>query len=439
MNSGDCGEGYFAGSHPFFNLSFTMQGQPYQLRTRIPYSKWAQHRADNGLIYLAHPVTGEVKWLWSRHHDPKTANDYLVNTVTGERTWVTKQNEHLCPIKPNGADSVASKGSQSPGGSKATNPFADMPKAPAKVHMPDAMQQEKPPNSGYREIAAPKSLGLTADEVLMLVPKTGRRYIFNKKTNSSRWLPDRAPDTIASEGVSKGLFGRGNSAKSSSSPFDEEELVTSELRERIGKPGSTVDSSGSYQSGQYPSRPATQAGPSRSPHGTPTQSMQRPSSGLQTSQFPPRSPAPQSKGHAPQRGEKHNGYPQVTPSHTGDEAAMIIQRAVRSDIVRRADVLGKLRMLTNVLADVREITTSGKYEMNSLRTIAEKNRSVEEIQGGAQRLLELGEYLTQQMLKVDAVESSGNQLVRGKRKLSVKVILGLTDEVDALRRKLQRE
>lgn len=355
-----------------------MQGHSYQQSVRLPYSKWSQHRADSGLIYLSHPVTGEVKWLWSRHHDPKTSNDYLVNTITNDRQWVTKQNEHLCPIKPQYGESRPSPASEPQGTSKLSNPKTNMPRAPAKTHVPTTKQSSKSSSTTYQEIAAPKSLGLTADEVLMLVADTGRRYIYNKKTKSSRWLPSRPPDTISSE--SKSRFGRSKNTKSSSSPFDDSDMAGAE--------------------GNHKGR--------------------------------------DDSGKRPQKGQYSNGYSARRSAYSSDEAAMVIQRAFRANAVRKANVLEKLRFLTSVVDDVRRLTASGKYDMIYLRGLVNRTASREEHQDGAQRLLELGEYLTQQMLKVDAVESAGNQLVRAKRKLSVKMILDLTDEADALRKKLRR-
>lgn len=317
-----------------------MQGKVNQANSRIPYSKWIQHRAHNGMIYLAHPHTGETKWLWSRYTDPKTSKDYLVNTVTGDRRWATSHNGHVCPA-PSDAHSSPSQGPQSPDMSSTTNLDVTSTK-PTEPQNPKISEERKEPP--YKEVPAPKSLGLTADEVLMQVVATGKQYVYNKKTKRSRWLPDRLPDT---------------------------------------PDGSSRHSEGSNS--------------------------------------------------------QTNGYPTATrPVYTSDEAAQVVQRAFRAKNVRNANILGKLRTLTDVLAEVRELTVSGKYDMNQLRTIAVKSSGEEERKDAAQRLLELGEYLTQQMLKVDAVESAGNQLVRGKRKLSVKVILSLTDEVDGLRKKLKR-
>lgn len=386
-----------------------MQGHRYQQNARLSYSQWSQHRAESGLIYLSHPVTGEVKWLWSRHHDPKTSKHYLVNTVTGDRTWVTKQNEHLCPITPQSGEPSVKRSSQAQGASKGAVPASSAPKVPANTPVPTTRPANKPTPTKYREIAAPKSLGLTADEVLMLVPETGRRYIYNKKTKSSCWLPDRPPDTSSSE--SKIRFGRKRNSKPSSSPFDDED-VAPEMKERsrfaVGTPS--------------PSRSVASSRASDS-------SSQR-NAGYQ------RQTPSHAQGESPSS-HYSNGYSATPTPLSAEEAAMYIQRAFRANLVGKGNVLEKLRLLTNVVDEVKQLTAAGKYDMTYLRGLAERRSSSGERQDGAQRLLELGEYLTQQMLKVDAVESSGNQLVRAKRKQCVKMILGLTDEADALGKKLR--
>lgn len=386
-----------------------MQSHLYSQNVRLPYSKWSQHRAENGLIYLSHPVTGEVKWLWSRHHDPKTSNDYLVNTITGDRKWVTKQNEHLCPIKPLSGDSAATRSSQAHLAPNATFPAAKGSNNSSQTQASNSNPVSKPASATYREIAAPKSMGLTADEVLMLVPETGRRYVYNKKTKSSRWLPSRPPDTIPSE--SKPRFGRDRNSGKSSSPFDDGEIAA-ELKEKTrfteSKPTMTSSTTSS------------RASDSGSVHSL---GQQRPVTS-HTQRTTPSSPY-----------FKENAARPMPLS--ADEAAVYVQRAFRGNIVRSRNLLEKLRVLTNVVDDVKRLTGSGKYDISYLRSLANRKSNMEERREGAKRLLELGEYLTQQMLKVDDVESSGNQLVRAKRKQSVKMILGLTDEVDALRKKVR--
>lgn len=115
----------------------------------------------------------------------------------------------------------------------------------------------------------------------------------------------------------------------------------------------------------------------------------------------------------------------------------MIQRSFRGAVVRRADVIGKLQAVNGVVENVCAMTSGGRYDLTELRRLTKRHIGMEERQDGKKRLLELGEYLTQQMLKMDAVESGGNQLVRAKRKQSVKLILGLSEEVDTLRRALQ--
>eukprot|EP00177_Eucheuma_denticulatum_P005422 GFKZ01009859.1.p1 GENE.GFKZ01009859.1~~GFKZ01009859.1.p1 ORF type:complete len:354 (-),score=43.06 GFKZ01009859.1:301-1362(-) len=351
-----------------------MQGHSMQPNpnTRIPYSRWAQHRAANGLIYLSHPITGEVKWLWSRHRDPKTSSDYLVNTITGDRQWVTQQNQHLCPTS-NRASTTTSSTKTKP---TATNPFSETPKPPPKVHIP-AKPATTPPNAKYREIEAPKSLGLTADEVLMVVPETGRRYIYNRKTRSSRWLLDRPPDQTTGQDAAGAKMG--------------------------------VKATGGGPSGQSSGGFGAAGGENKGRRG-----------GWQG-------------GRA---GATGPGYGTGRAGWGSEEAVGAIQRVFRGVMERRVDVVGKLRLLQGVVEDVERVTGEGKYDMSVLRRMGARDVRGAERQEGRQRLLELGEYLTQKMLKLDDVESGGREVVRARRKKSVKLILGLTEEVDSLRRKL---
>lgn len=120
------------------------------------------------------------------------------------------------------------------------------------------------------------------------------------------------------------------------------------------------------------------------------------------------------------------------------EAAEAIQRVFRGVMERKVDVTGKLRLLQGVVEDVLRVTGDGKYDMRELRRMGTRALGEAERQDGRQRLLELGEYLTQKMLKVDDVESGGREVVRAIRKKSVKLILSLTEEVDWLRKKLHK-
>lgn len=96
----------------------------------------------------------------------------------------------------------------------------------------------------------------------------------------------------------------------------------------------------------------------------------------------------------------------------------------------------KIGCLDAILDDVKGMTSSGKYNMSQLRSLAVGETENSTPQDGSKRLVELEEYLTQQMLKVDAVESDGNQDIRSKRKDVVKTILTLTDEVEDLRKSI---
>lgn len=117
----------------------------------------------------------------------------------------------------------------------------------------------------------------------------------------------------------------------------------------------------------------------------------------------------------------------------------MVQSASRAFVIRHAALYSKLNTLDNALNDILQlITASGtKYDMQHLSKIAEGESSPEERRNAADRLLELGEQLTQTMLKVDGVESAGYTIVRNKRKKCVGKLLALTETVESMRAKLK--
>lgn len=407
-------------------LPSAMQRSPLRKQPRLPYSKWSQHRADNGLIYLAHPVTGEVKWLWSRHHDPKTDHDYLVNTITGQRQWVTKENEHFCPVKAAPNSKIASDSKTKTNPEMTTTSLADtpqpqsaldarrrpsgahsavqMPAVPAKVAL-QSKQDEPGTKLKYRELEAPKSLGLTADEKLMLVPETGRRYIYNNKTKTSRWLPAHGIDTIAAEKKPNSFFGRSKASRQNPSILNNNsDDIDPEVKRKTQIPLAfpAADTAIPNASGQALNPAAVRQDGRRFA-----------------------SPAPRQNAQAFRHA---NGFVNASKTSKGGSG-----NGERNEV---NEVAQRLASLNTILADVARMTTSDKYDMSKLRAVAKERSSKEQVQEGAQRLLELEEYLTQQMLKVDGVESAGNQTIRAKRKETVKAILALTEEIERLRRDL---
>ncbi|KAI0565108.1 BAG domain containing protein [Gracilaria domingensis] len=403
--------------------------RPAAANVHLPYSKWSQHRADNGLIYLSHPVTGEVKWLWSRHHDPKTSNDYLVNTVTSERQWVTKENEHLCPVSIHNSTNQQQTTNSTPASNGSTNPFTEK-RSQRKKPVTAPKRQPTTENPKYREIAAPKSLGLTADEVLMLVPETGRRYIFNKKTNSSRWLPDRPPDTIPATSTQRTFLGR--SKPKSATDIDND--IHPDLREKTKTPF--------FDPNEPPATHHSSSSPS-TPHKVPNSHTAENNSTNPPSQQPTKSsrPTQQAQGNRADRASSRQSA-DITSSNqshapTSPKAAAAKRNSFNRPRRELNPVTEKLDALGSILHNIKNITATGKYDMNQLRQLVTVQGNEEQVSDGSQRLLELEEYLTQQMLRVDAVESQGNQLVRAKRKETVNTILSLTDEIELLRTKLK--
>lgn len=214
----------------------------------------------------------------------------------------------------------------------------------------------------------------------MLDRESGRKYIYNKKTKSRRWLPAGPPNNLASTQQRNQFAPKSAQGPTAFAAFDTEKQQAG-LRAAVGG----------------------------------------------------------KQGGAGMRGrvEQTNHVTGATGNEEAmgsDEAARILQKGFRGAWERSLGIDEKLKMLDSVLKDVNDMTKKGKYELVALRRIADGEGDLAE---GLQRTLELGEYLTQKMLKLDDVESKGNELVRARRKRSVKLILGLSEEVDALRKKMQ--
>lgn len=140
------------------------------------------------------------------------------------------------------------------------------------------------------------------------------------------------------------------------------------------------------------------------------------------------------------RRAKINGSERVRSS---TEAAVDLQRAYRSYVVRRKDVMSKLKTLANMQNDVTTIISSGgKYDLDTLRAALQSSAFTPgdqmstgiPVREADQRLLELDEYLTQKNLAVDGVDSVGDSIVRLKRKETVNLIQQVMARVDFLRK-----
>lgn len=311
-----------------------------------------------------------------------------------------------------------------------TNPFSDMPKPPPKARTDLKAQATRPQTHAYREMQPPKSLALAPDEVLMVVPESGRRYIYNKTTRTSRWLPERdgSPASVPTTGKGR------RSSRPASSP---DSVITPHGANNVSV-GEGLAAAVQKASITSPTRP--NSFPSTAHH-TPNLQPKQPDIVSQNGSAPTTAhPSPALNATRRSSNPSHipSGRSRIPKSdtYTTNDAALDIQRCLRAYIVRKADVAGKMALLNTILTEIEQLTGSGKYEMNYLRKLVDASFSKEERVDGAQRLLELGEYLTQKMLKVDLVESAGNQIVRAKRKQTVKMILSLTDEIDELRKQL---
>jgi hypothetical protein len=120
------------------------------------------------------------------------------------------------------------------------------------------------------------------------------------------------------------------------------------------------------------------------------------------------------------------------------EAATTVQRSFRGYAVRgEAGVVGRLRRLAGVMREVEEAVGAGaKHDLQLLAAVVRGRGSKEmTVNEADQRLLQVGEYLTQRMLIADGVDSAGDPAVRMKRKEAVRQILALIDQVESLRAK----
>jgi hypothetical protein len=370
----------------------------------LPLVQWQQHHSvATGQPYLHNPLTGEVRWLYSRFFDSATNRDYLVNAVTNERIWATPENDFLCP-KPPGSAPLSSAPSTAPpkragrgadteerptgtGHTRAMHPASNRPQPitrPPTAARPagsnpygvaaaagaGASPMSSPPPKAFPSSAAagrsraqahssdspsprraavddlPDGLALGPDEVLMVAPGSLRRYIFNKRTRNSRWLTDA--DAAGGVAAQNGLYGDSRPSPTSSGA----------RKSRTAKPSS--------------------------------------------------------------------------------EAIRDLQRALRGGAVRRLKVLEKLRSLADTMREIDGITATGSvHNLDALRAVISGKESTGMTRKDANlRLLELGEYCTQRMLKADGVDSSGNAIVRQRRKKTVTLILSIIDQVDSLRAKL---
>lgn len=128
-----------------------------------------------------------------------------------------------------------------------------------------------------------------------------------------------------------------------------------------------------------------------------------------------------------------------TPRNNSD-AILLVQRSIRMFVLHRANkkITEKLKTLPDAVENVESyIATGKKYDLASLRHITASNSSTRsDRKVAAELLLQLGEEVTETMLKVDGIESQGCDRVRMNRKRSVKRLLALSDLIEEARGKL---
>lgn len=131
----------------------------------------------------------------------------------------------------------------------------------------------------------------------------------------------------------------------------------------------------------------------------------------------------------------------VTPGGA-PAAATLIQRTSRLRIaqsVYKTVLFNKLRTLRNAVSEVQNLVATGnKYDLDALSRVSETPQSSStERTRAAELLLQINELVTQAMLKVDSVESQGNEIIRTHRRASVKRLLALTESIETARAKLK--
>lgn len=246
----------------------------------------------------------------------------------------------------------------------------------------------------------------------MVVPKTGRRYIFNTTTKTSRWLNQSVSDLPENTPPQTSIPGRDANANS--------------------VPNNPQVTQGPVQGIlHHASARAVRRDVRSAPVFQNTTSVTEPNA-IDASQS--------NNVHLPNSDPSFKKVRPIIPpikATRNENGSLALPNHAESESTDAQNVSGKLLTLNTMLRDIKLLTTSGKYDMSYFRTLQKKDTvQVENNREDSQRLLELEEHLTQQMLKVDAVESDGNQIVRAKRKETVKTILALSEEIEDLRKKL---
>lgn len=119
------------------------------------------------------------------------------------------------------------------------------------------------------------------------------------------------------------------------------------------------------------------------------------------------------------------------------DAVVLLQRLWRGRCVRAKGGIGFGMMeLGRVTREVKAAVRPGaKHDLKRLKAVVQGDGGKAALKDADQLLLEVGEYLTQRMLTADGVDSAGETVVRNKRKDTVKYLLKLIDEAEALRAK----
>lgn len=341
---------------------------------------------------------------------------------------------------------------------------------------------------------------LSKDEVLMRVIETGRHYVFNKRTKTSRWVtattasaiiapsssssPSAAPINKASRlfqqkhhqhhhhhphrvvngGSSNSINNNNNNVDGNDIKYEENdeksitEGISSTSISKDRTPSQTAaaaaaaSSFNKHDNGHLPTSSTTTPSLQARPPQTRLHSSEPTTSGATGNNNSGGSVNNNNTGQQPQQYHATNNTNLGMTNEKDNVSTSTNNHNNKNDNSNNDDdnnnsnnnesnngqgsdeVETKLQLLNSLVEVVEQMTKSGKYKMSDLQQAVDKGVDKDDTK---QKLLQLGEFLTQQMLKVDDVESGGNIVVRAKRKQTINFIIALTEQVEQLNAKLK--
>lgn len=327
---------------------------------------------------------------------------------------------------------------------------------------------------------------LSKDEVLMRVIETGRHYVFNKRTKTSRWVTTATAAAIASTpsptttssppsaapiinkattpslqkhhqqhhhhpqrvvnggGINDNVNGNNNIKYNEN---DDERIITEGISSTSISKDTNPSQTGSSLNKHDNDRIPTSSSASTSSSQARSQFYSHPSdsttsgttTGTNGSNIDKNTNTGQHSYQHHHHATNNNNPPRMTSNNDNSSSNSTNSHHDNTNNDQESDeVEAKLKLLTSLVDVVEQMTTSGKYKMSDLQQAVDDD-SVDNKEDTKQKLLQLGEFLTQQMLKVDDVESGGNPVVRAKRKQTINFIIAFIERVEQLNAKLKKQ